>query len=78
MPQGTQDFINAAIDPLREGGHPFLLLALQDSDANGERVYSIRSGYYSRADIRAMQDLLEVMDRYLADRLAEAEQEGVE
>lgn len=58
MPQGTNDFIDQAVAVLQAGGHPFVLVALHDRDARGERVYAMRSGYLEERDVAALQDIV--------------------
>jgi hypothetical protein len=58
--QGTDDFIDAAVDSLRQGGHPFLLVALHARHTETDRKFSIRSGFFCGDDIGALREIARV------------------
>lgn len=77
MTQGTHDFVDSAVETLKAGRHPFILVALHDRDQHGERTFHIRSGYVTKKDVDALKDILaDHVPGYLAERERDAEADG--
>lgn len=64
--QGTYDFIDTAVDALKQGGHPFTLVALSRS-TKGEIIFSLRTGVFCAQDKEVLKDLLPDLARNIEE-----------
>lgn len=68
---GTSDFIDAAVDSLKQGNHSFVLLTVDDITGK-TGTYKIRCGYRSRTDLPKLEELLQTE---VADYMKEIQQQ---
>ena len=67
--QGTNDFVDAAVDSLRQGNHPFVLVVLHDFDEHGECKWNLRCGHSSQRDLRVLRAVVaKQVDGYLSEQ----------
>lgn len=70
MSQGTYDFVDSAVDSLRQGGHAFALVTLHDRKPDGTRVFSLRCGCFEARDKRALLDLMPQLAAHVEENQA--------
>ncbi len=63
---GTYDFIDGAVDSLKQGKHAFILVALTEGTEPGDYRYSIRSGVSDTTDLDRLDF---VLAKFLPDHM---------
>lgn len=65
MSAGSYDFIDQAVETLKQGGHVFFLATLDRINAEEHR-FSLRSAVYTKQDILSIRGLInKELDGYL-------------